>query len=163
FEEAAAAIAESGAMSAEQLAAEDAQFRQAAAVGVDSTAALFLSPVDEAEAEAVREAGAGKAEQEGTGQGTAGAAAEIGGEKEKLSDLSPAGKIRMATLGNAFARAVLIRDKNKQVSMACIRSPAVSESEVLRYAANRSLDDEIIGYIARQRQWVRLYGVKVAL
>ena len=63
----------------------------------------------------------------------------------------------------AFARAVLIRDTNKQVSMACIRSPGVSDSEALRYASNRGLDDDIIRYIANHRPWLRLYGVKVAL
>ena len=35
--------------------------------------------------------------------------------------------------------------------------------EVMRYATNRGLDDEIVRYIANQRQWVRLYGIKVAL
>ena len=35
--------------------------------------------------------------------------------------------------------------------------------EVLRYASNRGLDDEIIRFIANQRHWVRLYGIKVAL
>src|SRR5262249_43223242 len=84
-------------------------------------------------------------------------------KKLKISDLSPAGKIRLATLGNAFARAVLIRDTNRQVAMAAIRSPAGTDMEVLRYASNRGLDDEIVRYIANQRQWVRLYGVKVAL
>src|SRR5256885_11624063 len=69
----------------------------------------------------------------------------------------------MAMLGNAFARATLIRDSNKTVSMACIRSPGVSDAEAHHYATNRSLDDDIIRYIANKRQWTRLYGVKVAL
>ncbi len=69
----------------------------------------------------------------------------------------------MATLGNAFARSVLIRDTNRQVAMAAIRSPAVTDMEVLRYAANRGLDDDIIRFISNQRRWVRLYGIKVAL
>jgi len=84
-------------------------------------------------------------------------------KKQKISDLSPAGKIRLATLGNAFARAVLIRDTNKLVSMAAIRSPAVTDMEVMRYASNRGLDDEIIRFIANRRQWVRLNSVKLAL
>ncbi|MGZ3406372.1 MAG: hypothetical protein ACXVAN_08000, partial [Polyangia bacterium] len=58
---------------------------------------------------------------------------------------------------------VLIRDTNRQVAMAAIRSPAVNDMEVLRHANNRGLDDEIVRYIANKRQWVRLYGVKVAL
>jgi hypothetical protein len=134
---------------------EDAKFMAAAEVAVDASAGLQLIAVDEAEAAAQAEADAAAAE----------AAAESPDEqkKVKISELSPAGKIRLATLGNAFARAVLIRDKNKQVSMAAIRSPGVNDSEVLRYASNRGLDDDIIRFISSQRQWVRLYGVKVAL
>jgi hypothetical protein len=82
---------------------------------------------------------------------------------KKLTDLSPAAKIRVATLGNAFGRSVLIRDKNRQVSMACIKSPGVSSSEALKYATNRSLDDDIIRYIATQRAWTRLPGIRLAL
>ena len=37
------------------------------------------------------------------------------------------------------------------------------DMEALRHATNRGLDDEIVRYIANKRQWVRLYGIKVAL
>lgn len=158
FDEAARAIQQSGAPTPEELAKDDAAFARAAEVAVDRTAALELIAVDENEAAAQADAEAQAAEQ-------AVESTELAEEekKQKISELSPAGKIRLATLGNAFARAVLIRDTNRQVSMAAIRSPAVTDMEVLRYANNRGLDDEIVRYIANQRQWVRLYGVKVAL
>src|SRR6185503_6197322 len=158
FEEAARAIQQSGAPDPAQAEKDDAAFARAADVAVDQTAALGLVAVDENEAAAQAEAEAQAAEQ-------AVESPDVVEEekKQKISDLSPAGKIRLATLGNAFARAVLIRDTNRQVAMAAIRSPAVTDMEVLRYATNRGLDDEIVRYIANQRQWVRLYGVKVAL
>lgn len=158
FDEAARAIQQSGAPAPEVAAAEDTAFARAAEVAVDQSAGLQLVAVDENEATAQAEAEAQAAEQ--TLASTEAADEE---KKKSISDLSPAGKIRLATLGNAFARAVLIRDTNRQVAMAAIRSPAVSDMEVLRYAGNRGLDDEIIRFIANQRQWVRLYGVKVAL
>ena len=159
FEEAARAIQQSGAPAA--AAAEDAAFARAAEVAVDQAAGLqlvALEPSDENEAAARAEAEAQAAE-----QALASTEAADEEKKKKISDLSPAAKIRLATLGNAFARAVLIRDTNRQVAMAAIRSPAVSDMEVLRYAGNRGLDDEIVRFISSQRQWVRLYGVKVAL
>lgn len=158
FEEAARAIQQSGAPDPAQAAKEDAAFARAAEVAVDTTAALGLVAVDENEALAQAEAEAQAAEQ-------AVESGELAEEekKQKISELSPASKIRLATLGNAFARAVLIRDTNRQVAMAAIRSPAVTDMEVLRYANNRGLDDEIVRFIANQRHWVRLYGVKVAL
>ena len=158
FDEAAKAIQQSGAPTREQAAKDDAAFARAAEVGVDQAAGLQLIAVDEKEAEALAEAEAQAAEQ-------AVESSELVEEekKQKISELSPAGKIRVATLGNAFARAVLIRDTNRQVAMAAIRSPAVTDMEALRYASNRGLDDDIIRYIANQRQWVRLNGIKVAL
>lgn len=72
-------------------------------------------------------------------------------------------KIRMATLGNSFVRAELVRDANKMVSMAAIKAPGVNELEAAKYAGNNALSEDIIGYIARQREWTKLYSVKHAL
>jgi hypothetical protein len=72
-------------------------------------------------------------------------------------------KIRLATVGNAFARSVLIRDTSRVVFMAAIRSPGVNDNEVARYATNRGLSEEVIRYIASQRHFVRLYSVKLGL
>jgi hypothetical protein len=160
FDEVAKAI---GRVTPAEVARDDDAFRRATEVAVDPAAQLQIVAVDQEEATALSKAEAERAEAEVLGEGTPETQAEVEQKKKKLTDLSVAGKIRVATLGNAFARAVLIRDTNKQVSMACIRSPAVSDGEVLTYAGNRSLDDEIIRYISSQRQWVRLYGVKVAL
>jgi hypothetical protein len=156
FDEAVRAIQQSGAPDPAAAARDDAAFAAAAAVAVDAAAGIQLIALDESEAQAQAEAEAAAAEA---------AAAEGADEekKQKISELSPAAKVRLATLGNAFARAILIRDTNRQVSMAAIRSPAVNDMEVLRYAGNRGLDDDIIRFISNQRQWVRLYGVKVAL
>jgi hypothetical protein len=72
-------------------------------------------------------------------------------------------KIRLATVGNAFDRAVLIRDPKKVVAMAAIKSPGVTEPEVMRYAGMSTLAEEVIGYIANQREWTKLYSVKLSL
>ncbi|MDB4970304.1 MAG: hypothetical protein JWN44_5993 [Myxococcales bacterium] len=158
FDEASRTIRQSGGIDPVEAANDDEAFARAAEVAVDQTAALQLVAVDEEEAARQAELDAAEAEK----------AVEAPGvveeeKKKKISDLSPAAKIRLATLGNAFARAVLIRDTNRLVSMAAIRSPGVSPMEVIRYATNRALDDDIIRYIAGQRQWVRLSSVKIAL
>jgi hypothetical protein len=160
FDETARAIQQQGPLTDEQAAQEDAAFKKAAEVAVDQSASLQIVAVDEKERAAMEEAEAKAAEAAAEAPETE---AEIEEKKQKLTELSPAAKIRAATLGNAFARAVLIRDTNKQVAMACIRSPAVSDSEALRYAQNRGLDDDVIRHIANNRQWLRLYGIKVAL
>ncbi len=88
---------------------------------------------------------------------------KVGRVKVPLDKASVPAKIRMATLGDGPMRAVLIRDPLKIVAVAAIKSPAVTDSEAARYAANASLAEEVIRYISQKREWTKLYGVKVSL
>lgn len=72
-------------------------------------------------------------------------------------------KIRLATLGNAFDRAILIRDPKKIVAMSAVKSPGVTDGEAGKWASMSSLPEEVIGYIANQREWTKLYGIKLSL
>ncbi len=81
----------------------------------------------------------------------------------RIRDMNVAQKVRLASMGNKSERAILIGDTNKIVSRAVIRSPAVNDQEVMGYAGNKSLDEEVIRYIASQRKWTRHYRVKKAL
>lgn len=126
---------------------QDAAFAQAAAFGIG-----------EAEALADEELDALFSEDEATARS---AAPEE--KTKKISSLSIPAKIRLATLGNAFARAVLIRDSNKQVALAAIRSPAITDNEVVKYSANRALSDDVIRVIANTKEWTKLYAVKLNL
>jgi hypothetical protein len=69
-------------------------------------------------------------------------------------------KIRIALLGTAFQRSVLIRDVNKIVALSVIRSPKVKESEAIAFAAIRTLATEVVREIVRRRDWIKLYQVK---
>jgi hypothetical protein len=72
-------------------------------------------------------------------------------------------KIRLATLGNAYCRQNLIRDANRLVSMAAIRSPLITDTEVVRAAGNRQLSEDVIRYIANQREFTKQYPVRLSL
>ena len=72
-------------------------------------------------------------------------------------------KIRLATLGDAFERAKRIRDPVRMVAMAAIKSPGVTDMEAARYAGNQALAEDVIRYIAANRNWTKIYSVKVAL
>ncbi len=80
-----------------------------------------------------------------------------------VQSLNVAQKIRLALLGSQSNRALLVKDSNKVVSRAAIRSPAVSVSEALLYARNHSLNASIIEYIARNRKWMQNYRLKVQI
>ncbi len=83
--------------------------------------------------------------------------------EQTLASLTISSKIRVATLGNSTQRSMLIRDSNKLVILAVIKSPALTESEVMRYAKFRSLPAEAVRYIASNREWTKHYNVKLSL
>lgn len=72
-------------------------------------------------------------------------------------------KIRLATLGNAYCRSNLMRDPNRLVAMAAIRSPGITDSEIVKAAGNRSVSEDVIRYIASQRDMTKSYPVKMSL
>jgi hypothetical protein len=64
-------------------------------------------------------------------------------------------RIRLARMGNKEARGLLARDRNKIVATAAIRSPKITENEVVAFARSRSVNDEIPRIIAMDREWTR--------
>jgi hypothetical protein len=88
---------------------------------------------------------------------------EEGREDPSFEELSIPAKIRLASLGNASIRAKAIRCPIRIVAMAAIKAQGVKDMEVVHYAGNRNLSEDVIRYIASKREWTKLYGVKVAL
>jgi hypothetical protein len=95
---------------------------------------------------------------------------ERGGQEEKISatltdisKLSVSHKVRLAMLGNATQRAVLVRDSNKMVIMAVLKAPSLGDNEVMRFTKARSLPEEAVRYICSRREWTKHYQVKVNL
>ena len=88
---------------------------------------------------------------------------EVAHAAKKIRELNVSQKVRLALMGTAGDRAVLIRDANKLVSRTVVRSPAVTDSEAMAYAKNKSLNDDVIAYIASNKKWTRHYQVKFNL
>lgn len=80
-----------------------------------------------------------------------------------MQKMSVFDKVKLARVGNGEARALLVRDRNKLVAAAAIRSPKVQEQEILAFAKARNLSDEVLRIIASSREWTRGYAVKLAL
>ena len=81
----------------------------------------------------------------------------------KFDELKVFEKIRLATIGNAYCRQVLIRDTNRLVAMAVVRSPSISDMEIVAAASNRAVCDDVIRFIANSREFTKDYAVKQAL
>jgi len=80
-----------------------------------------------------------------------------------LMRMRPIEKIRAAMLRDAFDRSVLVRDSNKIVAMAAIKSPKIKDTEAVAFSGNRALSHDVIRYITTRRDWVKLYSVKFNL
>ena len=72
-------------------------------------------------------------------------------------------RVRLALMGTREDRNILLRDSRRIVYMAVITSPKMSIGEVSAIAANKGMADDIIGYVAKRRDWVRNYPIVVAL
>jgi hypothetical protein len=72
-------------------------------------------------------------------------------------------KIRVALVGNAAERLLLMRDSNRLVAGAAIRSPLIQDPEVVRASASRVVSEEVLKTISLNKDWVQNYQVKVNL
>lgn len=77
----------------------------------------------------------------------------------QLNAMSIAQKIRLATVGSHAAVKVLVRDQNKLVHMAAIRSPRIKIADIARFSTDKALPDAVIEYIANNRDWTQKYDI----
>jgi len=68
-------------------------------------------------------------------------------------------RMKLAMKGDREARSILIRDSNRVVATAVINNPRVTEQEVENIAAMRTVADEVLRLIARNRAWARSYTI----
>lgn len=80
-----------------------------------------------------------------------------------LAQMSISSKIRRAILGTAAERSLLVRDKNKLVASAAIRSPQVQEPEVVRFAASKNTHDDVLRIIGNNGEWLKNHQIKYNL
>jgi hypothetical protein len=81
----------------------------------------------------------------------------------RLARMTVKEKIVTALLGLREERTILINSRNRLVVRAVLASPKLTESEIERFAAARSISDEAIRIIASNRRWMQQYGVIQAL
>jgi hypothetical protein len=81
----------------------------------------------------------------------------------RIGQMTIAQKIRIAMLGSSAERLLLLRDSNRLVAAAAIRSPLIQEPEVVRVSASRVISEEVLRAISINKDWVRNYQVKVNL
>jgi hypothetical protein len=79
-------------------------------------------------------------------------------QKKKMSE-----KIRLAMTADKETRGILIRDSNRIIQVAVMSNPKITEGEVAAIACSRQVDEEVLRRIAAEKEWIRLYPVRLAL
>jgi len=81
----------------------------------------------------------------------------------RLKDMTVTEKTKLALVGDAEARRMLIRDSNRQVQMAVLENPRITENEIIGIANSRSTPDEMLRAIIGNREWYKHYAIRLAL
>ncbi len=81
----------------------------------------------------------------------------------RIGNMKLSEKIRLCMVGNAAARAILVRDSNKMVAMAAVSSPGTTDAEAARIASSKQVGEDILRYIGNRREWLGNYEVKRGL
>lgn len=124
---------------------------------------------EEAAAEVAKEA-APKTEEERKKEGEAAAEleAELSEEEKKgiyarLQNLTVVQRIRMAYRGNKEERLFLIRDPNRLVTAAVLKSPKTRDADAETIANMKSVSEDVLRTIAMRRDWMKKYSILVAI
>jgi hypothetical protein len=78
----------------------------------------------------------------------------------QITEMTKAEKLRMAMVGSKAARALLVRDHNKQVAFAAISSPQTTAPEAAEFAKSKEVGEEILRYIGNKKDWIKSSEVK---
>jgi hypothetical protein len=81
----------------------------------------------------------------------------------KLAQMTVSQKIRAATLGSTGERLILVRDPNRLVATAAVKSPLMRENEAAQISASRAVTEDVLRQIALNREFTRSYQVKINL
>ena len=68
-------------------------------------------------------------------------------------------RVKLAMKGDREARNILIRDPNRIVAQAVIQNSRITEQEVEKVSAMRSVPEDVLRQIAINRNWARNYSI----
>jgi hypothetical protein len=79
---------------------------------------------------------------------------------KRIADMTVSQKVRRAMLGSKEERMLLVRDTNRMVATAAVRSPLMQENEALLISRNKNIADDVLRILATTPEWLKSYGVK---
>ncbi|MFH0821630.1 MAG: hypothetical protein V2B18_02680, partial [Pseudomonadota bacterium] len=88
---------------------------------------------------------------------------EVSSLYNQILNMGVSDKVKLATMGNKEAREILIRDSNKLVAVAVVKSPRIQESEIENISKNRSINVDVLRQIAATKEYMKSYSVRLNL
>ena len=82
---------------------------------------------------------------------------------QKVQNLTVSERRLLAMRGGREVRSILLKDTNKQIILSVLDNPKITESEVEIFAHSRSIPDDALRTIAKNRDWMKSYGVLIAV
>jgi len=82
---------------------------------------------------------------------------------QKIQTLSVSEKLQLAMKGGREIRGILIKDTNKEVMLGVLDNQKITDTEVEMIARSRSINDEALRKIAKNREWLKNYAIVFAL
>lgn len=68
-------------------------------------------------------------------------------------------RMKLALKGDREARSILIRDSNKVVCSSVVKNPRITEQEIEKISAMRTVAEEVLRLISMNRSWARSYPI----
>ncbi len=88
---------------------------------------------------------------------------EIGGERvsmiQRIMRMTMKDRIKLAAKGDREARNILVRDPNRIVAQAVIQNAKITEQEVEKIAAMRTVPEDVLRQIFINKKWARNYSI----
>ena len=81
----------------------------------------------------------------------------------RLAKLTVAQRIKLAYTGNREERLYLIRDTNRLVTAAVLKSPKTNQADAEVVANMKSVSEDVLRSIGNRREWVKKYTIVLAL
>ena len=82
---------------------------------------------------------------------------------QKIQTLSVSERVQLAMKGSREVRGILIKDTNKEVMLSVLDNQKITDTEIELIARNRSINDEALRRISKNREWLKNYAVVHAL
>jgi hypothetical protein len=81
----------------------------------------------------------------------------------RMATMSVLDRIKLAYRGNREERLFLVRDKNRLVATAVLKSPKTNEADAQSIATMKSVSEDVLRTIAMRREWIKKYPIMLTL